>query len=263
MPLPVSVKTVPVHVKVVSQDGAVGIGKIRLEGPVALKDATSNTVVGAPKYSGTLDNNGEIIFPSVIATDTVNVSPTGWSYTFTAEVDTWRDRFQLQVPSATVGTLEIAQTASSIPGVASVTYVLASSAGAPSGVATLDNTGIVPAAQSRVKSVSGKTGVVTLVEADIANLIADLAAKLNKAGDTMTGPLLFGDGTVADVNIYRSSPGTIRTDGAMSVAGGVGFNGSNPVAKPTVSGSRGGNAALASMLTALALQGLITDSTTA
>lgn len=43
----------------------------------------------------------------------------------------------------------------------------------------------------------------------------------------------------------------------------IGFLGANPVARPTVTGSRGGNAALASVLTALANLGLITDSTTA
>lgn len=40
----------------------------------------------------------------------------------------------------------------------------------------------------------------------------------------------------------------------------VGFYGTNPAAKPTVSGSRGANAALASLLTGLAGLGLITDS---
>jgi hypothetical protein len=44
---------------------------------------------------------------------------------------------------------------------------------------------------------------------------------------------------------------------------GVGFQGSSPLAKPSVSGSRGGNAALASLLTALASYGLITDATSA
>lgn len=44
---------------------------------------------------------------------------------------------------------------------------------------------------------------------------------------------------------------------------GLGFFGSTPVAKPAVTGSRGGNAALASLLTQLATLGLITDSTTA
>lgn len=45
-------------------------------------------------------------------------------------------------------------------------------------------------------------------------------------------------------------------------ATGIGFFTSAPVAKPTVTGSRGGNAALASLLTALANLGLITNSTT-
>lgn len=41
-----------------------------------------------------------------------------------------------------------------------------------------------------------------------------------------------------------------------------GFYATTPIAKPTVTGSRGGNAALASLCTALASLGLITDSTT-
>lgn len=45
--------------------------------------------------------------------------------------------------------------------------------------------------------------------------------------------------------------------------GNVGFNGTAAIAKPTITGSRGGNAALASLLTALVNYGLITDSTTA
>lgn len=44
---------------------------------------------------------------------------------------------------------------------------------------------------------------------------------------------------------------------------GLGFFGGTPVAKPSVTGSRGGNAALASLLTQLAALGLITDSSSA
>ena len=48
------------------------------------------------------------------------------------------------------------------------------------------------------------------------------------------------------------------------INGGVGFYGASTVSsRPAVTGSRGGNAALASLLTQLATQGLITDSTTA
>jgi hypothetical protein len=42
----------------------------------------------------------------------------------------------------------------------------------------------------------------------------------------------------------------------------IGFFGATPIAQPTVTGSRGGNAALASLLTALADLGLIVDSST-
>lgn len=44
---------------------------------------------------------------------------------------------------------------------------------------------------------------------------------------------------------------------------GVGFYGNNPIAKQSVSGSRGSNAALQSLLTALSNLGIITDSTSA
>lgn len=50
---------------------------------------------------------------------------------------------------------------------------------------------------------------------------------------------------------------------AVTIAGNVGFYGHAAAAKPAVTGSRGGNAALASLLTGLAGLGLLTDSTTA
>lgn len=60
-----------------------------------------------------------------------------------------------------------------------------------------------------------------------------------------------------------SAPTLFTVSPATQFDGNVGFYGTTPVAKPTVSGSRGGNAALASLLTALASQGLITNSTSA
>ena len=42
---------------------------------------------------------------------------------------------------------------------------------------------------------------------------------------------------------------------------GIGFFGANPAAKPTITGAKDGNAALASLITALAQLGLVTDST--
>lgn len=56
---------------------------------------------------------------------------------------------------------------------------------------------------------------------------------------------------------------TIHIGGAMVPGMKLGFLGAAGVTRPTVTGSRGGNAALASLLTALANLGLITNSTSA
>lgn len=44
--------------------------------------------------------------------------------------------------------------------------------------------------------------------------------------------------------------------------GTIGFQGAAPIARPTVTGAKGGNAALADLLTTLATYGLIVDGTT-
>lgn len=68
------------------------------------------------------------------------------------------------------------------------------------------------------------------------------------------------------VTITRSTgrvllSGELEIDGALNHDGStVGFYGTAPAVKPTVTGSRGSNAALASLLTALAGLGLLTDS---
>lgn len=81
-------------------------------------------------------------------------------------------------------------------------------------------------------------------------LILEIREQLTNAATDITA-LQNGTGVVDDFTI----PGDLRVNGT------VGFYDTAPVAKPTVTGSRGSNAALASLLTALASQGLITDST--
>lgn len=55
----------------------------------------------------------------------------------------------------------------------------------------------------------------------------------------------------------------VQVYGTFTASGNVGFYGGSATAKQTVTGSRGGNAALASLLTALAAIGLLTDSSSA
>ena len=67
-------------------------------------------------------------------------------------------------------------------------------------------------------------------------------------------------------SLILSAFDTVERDALSIAASGtaaqIGFLGAAPVVRPTVSGSRGANAALASLLTALANLGLIVDSTT-
>lgn len=70
-------------------------------------------------------------------------------------------------------------------------------------------------------------------------------------------------GTAYDATPYIFGNSTIEVHNGVKFLSTVGFNGTSPIAKPTVTGSRGGNAALASLLTALANYGLVTDSSTA
>ncbi len=85
-------------------------------------------------------------------------------------------------------------------------------------------------------------------------------------------------GTVGLTTTNGTSPSFMRSDAAPPLNQGitpvwtgahqwnanVGFHGTTPIAKPTVSGSRADpEAALANLLTALANYGLITNSTTA
>jgi hypothetical protein len=120
---------------------------------------------------------------------------------------------------------------------------------------------------------------------------------LPKAGGTLTGPLVLanavnleftdtgGHTTLLNIAadnhmIFQTSNGaggnvvvwgiyaamaapTLTFYVPIALNSTVGFNGTAPVAKPTVTGAKGSNAALASLLTALASYGLITDSTTA
>lgn len=82
----------------------------------------------------------------------------------------------------------------------------------------------------------------------VANTSAAAAASLNASLAAETNARIN-----ADARLLPKSGGTAFT---------IGFQGAAPITQPTVTGSRGGNAALASLLTALADYGLVVDSST-
>jgi len=79
----------------------------------------------------------------------------------------------------------------------------------------------------------------------------------NITSGAMNGRLRFG--------IQQNASGLAVCFDMRGDAGGIqlGFYGATPVAKPTITGSRAGNAALADLLTSLASQGIIVDSSSA
>ncbi len=83
----------------------------------------------------------------------------------------------------------------------------------------------------------------------------------NDKADFATLSTDVGYGIRATVNHDNDSGWELAADGKLTVFAELGLNGSSPVAKGTITGSRGGNAALASLLTYLASRGDIVDST--
>jgi hypothetical protein len=71
----------------------------------------------------------------------------------------------------------------------------------------------------------------------------------------------------ANLDLRGTGGGGVRLkghDGSLRIVAsdvGIGFNGAAPLAKPSVSGSKGGNVALENLITALSAYGLITDAT--
>lgn len=112
-----------------------------------------------------------------------------------------------------------------------------------------------PSATGATLSITGE--VTPPVPGPSVQLTATLA--VSSDNDTLT---VSGVTTLAVSAL--STTGTATVGGNLAHGGtNAGFFGATPGAKPTASGSRGGNAALASLLTGLSGLGLITDSTTA
>jgi hypothetical protein len=91
---------------------------------------------------------------------------------------------------------------------------------------------------------------------------ATLATTVPGAG---AGQAVLPAGLVLNVT-WDATPRSLSLNpsgAATRIGGTVGFNNTAPIAKPTVTGAKGSNAALASLLAALAAYGLVTDTTTA
>lgn len=84
------------------------------------------------------------------------------------------------------------------------------------------------------------------------------AVEIDRTGVAVTAVNLGNTTDNSALNALGTGPATFG--GSVKVVGNSGFNNTAPITKPTVTGSRAANAALASLLTALASYGLLTDS---
>ena len=102
---------------------------------------------------------------------------------------------------------------------------------------------------------------ITMTARDATNTarLASIQATHNAAG----ADLLLSTPTGATKTGNLAVGGGATVAGGLIVTGGFGANGQPSNGRITVSGSRGGNAALASLLAAMVQFGLVTDSTTA
>lgn len=111
---------------------------------------------------------------------------------------------------------------------------------------------------------SSSGGILMQAEASASGHIALLADNAKAQFYSIDQPT--GSGGVLRIRNQTNNVSVcdLGTDGSFRhLSTKIGFFGAAVATKPTVTGSRGGNAALASLLTALAGLGLITDSTTA
>lgn len=129
------------------------------------------------------------------------------------------------------------------------------------GVKTSANTAIDCVVVSGMQALSVTTNYTDFTK--INGLYAHGQTGLAGAEQRFRSPVVFTD----ELRESRTAGGIFVGSDASAVflaasGGQVGFYGTTPINKPAITGSKGGNAALASLLTQLAALGLITDSTT-
>ena len=107
-----------------------------------------------------------------------------------------------------------------------------------------------------IVAVNTLTGTVTTLSGQVASLDTFVQDALNRVAAIEQGTAVLTAVNTSLLNV--ASKHTLDGTGDK-----LGFHGVPAIARQTINGSRGGNAALASLLTALATLGLVTDSTTA
>lgn len=152
MPLPGNLTTVTVTGKYLDASGAPVRGSVTFTLDTPLLNAGASTYIIETEYTVALDAQGAFSV-ALPATNDVDVTPTGWTWTLTPNFD-GADPITFALPT-NLTTVDITTLSPALPNPsATYSYVLTSAVGAPSGVASLNSSGTIPAAQIGAASIT-------------------------------------------------------------------------------------------------------------
>jgi hypothetical protein len=173
MALPGNLTTVEVTGRYIDASGAAVRGSVTFTLDTPLLNAGASTYIIETEYTVTLDATGSFAV-DLPATNDVDVTPTGWTWTLTPNFD-GADPLTFALPTNLGPTVDITVLAPALPNPSTTySYVLTSAVGAPSGVAPLNSGGTIAASYIGAASIT--------------------AAKINSEAAT-NGQALVADGT--------------------------------------------------------------------
>ena len=152
MPLPANLTTVTVTGRYVDASGAAVRGSVTFTLDTPLLNAGASTYIIETEYTVALDATGSFAV-DLPATNDVDVTPTGWTWTLTPNFD-GADPITFALPT-NLTSVDITTLSPALPNPSpTYSYVLVSAVGAPNGVAPLNASGVLPAANIGTKTVA-------------------------------------------------------------------------------------------------------------
>ncbi|MER5750593.1 GDSL-type esterase/lipase family protein [Streptomyces sp. NPDC002088] len=254
-------------------DGTPYQGTIRLTPSVSRVVSAEHGVIALGSVNVTLGASGEFT-ETLLAIDADGFEPSGWTYRVDEEFTNAPGKaYSISLPAAapTVALPSLSPVDSATGTVQSPAVL---SVNGETGIVVLDaaDVGAVASSDPRLSDSrtptahaashgSGGSDPVTVALSQVSGLSTALAGKADGPATATAGAVpRFADATG---KILKDSSLLVADDGSVTVVGKAGFNGATPVARQTVAGSRADGTALASLLTAVAATGLITDSSSA
>ncbi len=187
--------------EILAVDGTPAVGTVIFQIPQELRDVVDNVVLGPGTFTAVLDLLGQFTV-TLPATDSPDVSPSGWLYRVHVHTDVWAESFSTSLPAAFAPTAEFADL---IPTQSEPCTPDGTPCATLAQIADLQQQ-IDAISAGGVTSVNGETGVVIIDAADVG---ADPAGSAAQA--------------LIDANAYTDAEiAALPPDAVTSVNGQVG-----------------------------------------